>query len=153
MLDWVDWRIVLIVTLIALGLVALGSTVWKRLGNAGDPAHCCVCGAKATKYVPIVRGSMLDALLARSRRINGIPWSYRVGHDFDDPRRLCLSDYRPRVTRLETWMDGARAELATFNRTQRASIPVDAFDDVKAPEPETRKPVDSAIELEPIGEA
>lgn len=159
MLDWVDWRLVIVAFVIVVFLWGIGSMAWKRCGNAGDPGACCVCGDKATRHVPTVGRSFCDWLFSRSRRVNGIPWSYQLTHDFGDPRLLCLGCYRPRVRELDTWMDDARAALAKFSRAQRDTVPsllttarlpqTTETESQSAPE---RKPTDSSIELEPIGE-
>lgn len=152
-----DWKAILGMIIIALSLFGLWlvfSHAWKRAGNAGEPSPCCRCGGKGVKYLPCIGRSWTDALFERSRRINGIAWSYRLDHDALDPRRLCVPHHREAVVLLEVWMDGARASLVTFNREQRATIP-NVFDGVTAPEPATqpsRPAADSSIELEPLGE-
>jgi hypothetical protein len=149
---------VFIIIAAGCALIALVSFIWRRLGNAGDHKECCICGRSAMKYVPIIGGSVLDYLLSRHWRINGIPISYRVIEDVTDERRLCPQHWREHVARLEAAADQARADHAVMNREQLAKLQAITIDRA-APEPmpavvaiieEARKPSDSSIELEPI---
>lgn len=151
LLNWAEWPVVLLFATLVVIVAAVMTFVWNRLGNAGDVGKCCICGEPGTKLVPLITGSFWDSAFARSRRLNGIALSYRVRFDATDSRKLCGRHQREHVAQLEAWCDRARADLATFNRDQQATIP-EPFAGVKAPEvttvPAERKPVDSSIELD-----
>lgn len=147
-----EGEVILIIGLFGAFMFFLGWLVWgRRTGNGGESADCCVCGTKGNRLVPVITGSWADSAFARSRRLNGIPLSYRVLFDDTDPRRLCTPCQRVRVEKLETWCDETRARHVAFNRAQWETLP-SAFDGVRASAPETalveRKPFDSSIELD-----